>query len=193
MTALGRAGLRRTALGARRETKKARLQRALFDKLGSAGQCFPLFCDFANVAVTELVEGCGFAAALFLGLRISLFERCWPLGMANLLRVGGRVALDLRRVRQVFHTVPASARRERPVRRSQHCTTRKCENPDVQIEKARRVRAMAPPRGGFRRTEGHRPELRVRGEGGWALRNLASPALTRGLTRSDTCSQRSSG
>ncbi len=44
----------------------------------------PDFCGFANVAVTELVAGCDFAAAAFFGLRISRVERVWPLAMANL-------------------------------------------------------------------------------------------------------------
>jgi hypothetical protein len=49
----------------------------------------PDFCGLANVAETEFDTGCDFAAAAFFGLRISRFERVWPLAMADLLRLNG--------------------------------------------------------------------------------------------------------
>lgn len=55
----------------------------------------PDFSGFEDVGAAAALIGacCGLAAAAtFFGLRISLFECCWPLAMADLSRVRGRVA-----------------------------------------------------------------------------------------------------
>jgi hypothetical protein len=67
------------------ENKKARTSRAFMAKNDFAVQRLPPdFCGLAKVAETELEAGCDFSAAAFFGLRISRFERVWPLAIANL-------------------------------------------------------------------------------------------------------------